>query len=152
MVNYTPAVMGKEEYKESLSPSSKIREYMLENFETINEGQTIVEASEMLLRLDLSGAPVVNKHGNMIGFLSEKDCLKFVLDSKYYNHAPSSVTHYMSTQVMTISPDDSLTSVIELFLRNNFQIYPVVDEGRVIGTISRQEILRSISDLDEASW
>ncbi len=152
MVNYTPAVMGKEEYKDSVSSGTKVREYMVENFETISENQTILEATEMLLRLNLTGAPVVDKHGGMIGFLSEKDCLKFVLDSKYYNHAPSTVTHYMSTQVMSISPNDSLTSVVELFLRNNFQIYPVVEEGRVIGTVSRQKILKSISDLDETSW
>lgn len=152
MVNYTPAVVGKSEQRGGCHSVSKISEYMVENFETISKNQTILEASELLIELGLSGAPVVDENGAMIGFLSEKDCLKYVLDSKYYNHAPSSVTHYMSTQVMTISLQDSLTSVVELFLRNNFQVYPVVDNSRVVGTISRKVVLKAISDLDEALW
>ncbi|WP_096909939.1 CBS domain-containing protein [Halobacteriovorax marinus] len=152
MVNYTPAVVGKTELKEGLKPGLTIRDYVAKNFQTISNKSTILEASEMLIRFELTGAPVVDENGSMIGFLSEKDCLKYILDSKYYNHAPSSATHYMSTQVMSISPDDSLTSVVELFLRNNFQVYPVVEEGRVIGTVSRKAILQAVAELNESSW
>ncbi len=152
MVNYTPAVMGKSESSSRSNVGHRVREFMALNFQTISKNQTILGASEMLIDLDLTGAPVVDEHGTMIGFLSEKDCLKYVLDAKYYNHAPSSVTHYMSTQVMSISPNDNLTHVVELFLRNNYQVYPVLEEGRVIGTVSRKTILKAVSDLNEASW
>lgn len=152
MVNYTPAVVGKSEGTLGPSIGTRISEFMSKGNKSISNNSTILEASELLIKYELTGAPVVNEHGTMIGFLSEKDCLKYVLDSKYYNHAPSSVTHYMSTQVMTIAPEDSLTQVVELFLRNNFQVYPVVEEGRVVGTVSRRVILKAVSELNESSW
>ncbi|WP_164848212.1 CBS domain-containing protein [Halobacteriovorax sp. HLS] len=151
MVNFTPAVVGRLN-KSEINSKESIRDHMSKAFITLSKDITISEASTSLLKMNLTGAPVVGDKGELIGFLSEKDCLKFSLDSKYYNHTPSSVEHFMSRTVMTISPSDTLLHVVELFLKNNFQIYPVVEEQRVVGVVSRKMILEAVTKMKQTSW
>lgn len=151
MVNYTPAVVGRI-IKEEINTESTVGDFMSKAFITLEKELTINEATSSLLKMNLTGAPVVNENGELAGFLSEKDCLKYVLDSKYYNHTPETVSHFMSTRVMTLSPEDSLIHVVELFLKNNYQMYPVVDDHRVVGVISRRMILDAVVNLSQTNW
>ena len=151
MVNFTPAVVGRIN-KEELGTEGIVRGFMSKAFITLDINLSVQEASLALLKMRFTGAPVVSSSGELVGFLSEKDCLKFVLDSKYYNHTPETVGHFMSSKVMTISPEDTLIHVVELFLKNNFQMYPVVDNHRVVGVISRQMILETVVNLSQTSW
>ncbi len=151
MVNYTPAVVGRIN-KSEVDTDAKVKEHMSKAFISLKKDLTIAEASTALLKMNLTGAPVVGDQGELLGFLSEKDCLKFSLDSKYYNHTPSKVENFMSKKVMTLSPEDSLLHVVELFLKNNFQIYPVVDDHRVVAVISRRMILEAVTKMKQTSW
>jgi predicted transcriptional regulator len=151
MVNYTPAVVGKMNEVNEVADVT-IREHMSGAFISLTGDMTILEATKSLLKLNLTGAPVVDEKGFLIGFLSERDCIKFNLDCKYYNHAPSNVSHYMSKKLLSLSPEDSLMHVVELFLKNNFQMYPVVEDHKVIGIVSRRMILSAVLNLQETSW
>jgi CBS domain-containing protein len=151
MVNYTPAVVGHLKDVE-INTESLIRDHMSNAYISLDEDTLINEASSSLLKMNLTGAPVVSKTGALVGFLSEKDCLKFVLDSKYYNHTPSTVGHFMSTKVMTLAPDDTLLHAVELFMKYNFQMYPVVDDHRVIGIVSRKMVLEAVTGLSQTKW
>lgn len=151
MVNYTPAIVGKINDTE-INTESLIKDHMSNAFITLDEHMPITEATSSLLKMNLSGAPVVNSSSELIGFLSEKDCLKCVLETKYYNQTPTTVGQFMSKKLITLSPNDSLLHVVELFLKNNFQMYTVVDDHRVVGIVSRKMILNSVTNLRQTKW
>ena len=74
-----------------------VRDIMYKVFTSFEEETDILEAARILLEKKISGAPVINSKREAIGFLSEKDCLKFTMDLKYYNSEPGKVRDYMFT-------------------------------------------------------
>ena len=101
----------------------------------------------------MTGAPVVNENGKLLGYLSQKDCLKYMLDLRYHNQAGGNVEQYMATTLMTIHPDESVLYIVELFISNNFQSYPVVDsDGILLGVITRSKALQVMLSMKGASW
>jgi predicted transcriptional regulator len=110
---------------------------------------TIDEATKVLAKNKFSGAPVVNEKNELIGMLSEKDCLKTIVDS-YYNQRPSSsskVKDYMSANVISVGPSKTVIEVAYMFVHSNFKRFPVVESGKLVGQISRSDVLKLISDL-----
>lgn len=152
MVNYTPK-LATVENKIHQQATRSVQDIMTESRVIIPPKMLILEAVTLILESNQSGAPVVQANGNLIGFLSEKDCLKFNLDMKYYNDCPSEVDHYMSTKLLTLSPTDSLIHVVELFLKHNFQVYPVTThDNHFVGIVTRKQILSEICKLGQTSW
>ncbi|MCB9060224.1 MAG: CBS domain-containing protein [Halobacteriovoraceae bacterium] len=109
---------------------------------------SITVAANTMLNSNISGAPVVNSSGKLLGFLSEKDCLKHAYDEKY-NQVPSGVTKdYMTKQVVVCRTNSPLFEAVDLFLKLPFHVYPVIDEeGKVVGVLQRSNILKAICDL-----
>ena len=106
------------------------------------------EAIEALLYHRISGAPVVDDHNKLIGIFSEGDCLQSVLSSTYYEGQGGGgrVGDFMSTSVDTVSPEMGIVEVVELFLKNRRRRLPVVENGRLVGQISRRDIVRAMKD------
>ena len=126
-----------------------ISEFMTRKVLTFSPDMTIYEATAVLAKNKFSGAPVVDKNNELIGMLSEKDCLKTVVDS-YYNQRPSSsltVRDYMSANVISIGEDKTVIEVAYMFVHSNFKRFPVVNGSKLVGQISRSDILKLISEL-----
>ena len=126
-----------------------ISEYMTQKVITFSPDMTIYEATAILAKNKFSGAPVVNESNELIGMLSEKDCLKTVVDS-YYNQRPSSsltVKDYMSGNVISVGEDKTVIEVAYMFVHSNFKRFPVVRGNVLVGQISRSDILKLISEL-----
>jgi len=104
----------------------------------------IHKAIKMLLEKRLSGAPIVDDAGELVGVLSKKDCLKVVFSTGYHQDRGGMVREYMSPDVTTIDADTDLVSAAEFFLNSNFRRFPVLREGRLVGQISRCDVLRSL--------
>ena len=113
---------------------------------TFSQETSINEAIHVLLEKRLSGAPVVDDANNLIGVLSKKDCLRIVLNMTYHQHWGGTVGEYMSTNVATIDSETDLMDAVELFLNSNFRRFPVLSDGRLVGQISRHDVLRSLID------
>ena len=107
----------------------------------------IGSAIESFLENKISGAPVIDKNGNLIGMLSEKDCLGTLFESSYYNNPSGHVEDYMSTEVTTINLHDSLSDVAQKFLDLRFRRLPVLDNGKLVGQISRRDVLKAVINL-----
>jgi len=125
-----------------------ISEFMTRKVLTFSPDITIYEATAILAKNKFSGAPVVDKDNELIGMLSEKDCLKTVVDS-YYNQRPSSsltVRDYMSGNVISIGEDKTVIEVAYMFVHSNFKRFPVVKGNKLVGQVSRSDILKLISD------
>ena len=128
--------------------SIKVKDYMAAQLVTFYPGTDILEAIQTLLEYRISGATVVDNLGNIVGILSEKDCLAVALQTSYHGQRDSTVEHFMSQDVKTVHANTSLVEVARLFLDTNHRRYPVVnDEGRLIGQISRRDVLKALQAL-----
>lgn len=126
-----------------------VKDYMAAHLVTFKAETDILEAIHVLVDKRISGAPVVDKLGNIIGILSEKDCLEVALQSSFYGELGGQVEEFMSSQVETVDANASIVDVAKLFLESNFRRYPVVDENnRLVGQISRRDVLKAL----EALW
>lgn len=133
--------------------SVKIRDYMTTNLVTFSAQTDIFEAIDKLLKYSISGAPVVDEAGHIIGMFSESDCLRSALQAGYYEGQAGGgvIGEYMSVQLDTISPEDNIIEVAQLFIAKHRRRLPVVEEGRLIGQVSRRDLLRAMKDFAQLS-
>jgi CBS domain-containing protein len=125
-----------------------VRDYMAAQLVTFHPDTDILEAIHLLVRNRISGAPVVDKLGNIVGVLSEKDCLEVALQSSYHGEMGGRVKEYMTADIATVSANASLVDVARLFLQTNYRRYPVVDDdNRLVGQISRRDVLKALEEL-----
>ena len=122
----------------------KIREHMDRHVPTLRPETDILEAIGFLLKKKVTGAPVMDASGRLVGIITEKDCLKLVAAGVAGNLPRGSVASFMTPDPMTISPDMDVYYAAGVFLNNNFRRLPVVEDGKLVGAITRFDILRVI--------
>ncbi len=109
---------------------------------TVREEDRISEVVRVLVAKRYSGAPVVDERGQLIGMLSEKDCIAALMRAVIHGLPCSHVRDVMTRQLTTVDPEDHLLTIANHFLYNNRRRLPVVDEaGRLVGQISRSDLL-----------
>ena len=124
-----------------------IKEFMAKQLITFQSDTPIETAMESFLENKISGAPVLNNQGKLVGVLSEKDCMRTLFESSYYNNLGGLVTAYMSTDLKTINKHDTLSNVADEFIKSRFRRFPVMEGDKLVGQISRRDILRAIVKL-----
>lgn len=131
-----------------------ITNYMTKNVITFDPDQSIYDAIDIMLEKRISGGPVLNSSGDLIGMLSEKDCLKIMVDAAYHNQLNNDgvVKHYMSTQIATVDISKDVVDVANMFLSSNFRRYPVVENGKLKGQVSRRDVMKAASKLRGTTW
>lgn len=135
--------------------NTPVTEYMTPKSRLIvfHPEQSILEVINLLLKHKISGAPVLNEHGELIGMISEKDCLRVLVDSLYHNMPPGKVKDYMSQQVTSVKAHETILQIAEKFLGSHFKRFPVIDtEGKLIGQISRADVLKATHDIPFTEW
>ena len=112
---------------------------------TINETDTLGNAQQLLSQHRIRHLPVISE-GKLSGMLSERDCLQIAMVAAQDTCVAGPVSQYMSKNVETVSSDMSLAQLAGLFTSNRqFRRFPVVDDGKLVGQISRSDVLRAIS-------
>lgn len=127
--------------------SMLVKDYMVADHLAFSPETEVLKAIQALLDHGLSGAPVVDEQGALLGFLSEKDALKVALNASYYEEPAGPVRQYMTANVVTLDADASMADAIELFVNKPYRCYPVVSEGHVQGQLSRREALIALQKL-----
>ncbi len=122
----------------------KVKEYMGRTKTTFAPDMDVLRAIHILIEQKISGAPVVDEHGNLVGFLSEKDCMKVALNAGYHGESGGRVAEFMSNNVETIDVETPIIEVAEFFLQSTLRRYPVVEENRLVGAISRRDVLMAL--------
>ncbi len=132
--------------------SVKVRDYMTTKLIAFKPHTDLFEAIDVLIRNNISGAPVIDGEGMLIGLLSELDCLKGILSNSYYDYEAlgGSVSEYMTTVVDVVSVDDDILTVSSRFINDRRRRFPVLDNGRLVGQISRRDVLRAVKDFSSA--
>ena len=123
------------------------RDFMSSDLVVLTPDMEILRAMELLMTRGISGAPVVDPHGNLVGILTERDCLGVAFDASYHQQPGGKIAEYMSRDVETVPASLDLVAVIERFLRSRYRRFPVLEGTRLVGQISRRDILRAILEL-----
>lgn len=132
--------------------SIKAKDYMTANLVTLSPDTSVMEAIRILLDKGISGAPVVDKMGRLVGLLSEKDCMRVATHAGYYGEAGGKVSEFMSPDVITVEGDTSVIEIAKMFMEKPFKRYPVMDDNRLVGSISRRDVLKAILAIHEHVW
>jgi len=126
--------------------SKSVGDYMATELVSFGPNDDIIGAMRMLLERHLSGAPVLDSGGQMIGILSQKDCLEIVYNTAYHQDWGGQVEQYMNRQVEHIDANSSILEAAEKFLHSSYRRFPVLREGQLVGQISRHDILRALDE------
>ena len=124
-----------------------VDDYMTRTLIQFAPDENIHAAAKSLLEKRISGAPVVDEAGELVGVLSKKDCLQEVYNASYHKDWGGRVDEYMSREVRTIESGTDIIAVADLFVESSFRRFPVMENGRMVGQISRQDILRALYDI-----
>ncbi len=124
--------------------SIAVKDYMSASLVTFTPDMDVMNAINVLVKNRISGAPVIDERGNLIGLLSEKDCMKVAIQAGYYEQLGGRVDDYMTKKVITVEADSSVLEVAKLFMEKGPRRYPVVEDNRLVGQISRRDVLRSL--------
>jgi CBS domain-containing protein len=127
--------------------SIRARDYMTRDLVKFAPDTEIMDAISLLVDRGISGAPVVDENGTVVGILSEKDCLAVALQAAYYAERAGPVSQYMTRSVETLDADTPIAEVARRFVASGRRRFPVVDGTRIVGQISRHDVLRAIRDL-----
>ena len=126
------------------------REIMTTRLVTVPPELPIFDAIRILLRNQISGAPVVDTSGALIGMLSELDCLKVLANGEFYDDDHSEkgvVRNYMTSVTQSIDPDSDIYTLAQYFLNHTVRRLPVVSGSQLLGQISRRDVLRTIEEI-----
>jgi CBS domain-containing protein len=128
--------------------SIKVKDYMNTRPVTFKSSSSLSVALDKMLISDQIGGPVIDENSHVVGFLSEQDIIQKLLKVGYYCQDSDTVADCMHQDVAFVKPNDSVLRLAEEMLPNKPKIYPVLDENeRLIGVISRRDILRAIATL-----
>jgi CBS domain-containing protein len=137
-----------------------VRDLMTRDPETLSENEPVVTAVRKLLRRRVSGAPVLDADGNLVGVISEYDLLGWHdrainelakndsdLDPSRYGRLieAESIAAVVTRPATAIDQGADMTSALRLMLERKVRRLPVTDGGQLVGVISRADILRAMA-------
>jgi len=131
-----------------------VTDYMTKKLVTFTANQSILEVMEQFTKYNISGGPVLDENGFLVGIISEADCMKQISESRYFNQPilDKSVEKFMTKDVETIPHDMSIFDVAGAFHKNKRRRLPVMKDGLLIGQISRKDIVIAALKLSGANW
>ena len=122
----------------------KAMDIMNANVITIMKDEDIYEAIRVMVLNNITGLPVLNADETLAGIITEKDVLRLLCEM---DDRPGTVEDYMTAEVVCFDQHDCLHDVAESLAANPFRRVPILDRGRLVGIISRKDILRHIREL-----
>ena len=132
-----------------------ITDYMVRDLITFKPDTEISVVIKSLLENRITGAPVLNDKKEVVGLIDDKDCLNVLVSGAYYNQPvdKDTVATYMSNVMKTISVNSSVLDAADVFVNSKYKRLLVMDDnGKLVGQISRRDILRAIKDMNTNTW
>jgi CBS domain-containing protein len=121
---------------------------------TFSPDQTIQEVIDIIIEKRISGAPVLDTQRKLVGIISEKDCLRIIVDQAYHNLPiePKKVSDYMTVNVKTLSSESDVVEAANEFLNTPIRRLPIIEKGVLIGQVSRRDILKASKNISPTTW
>lgn len=133
--------------REKIEMKEQITAVMQSDFLTLHSEMPIRHAAGLLHSSGQAAAPVVDDSGVLIGILTQKDCFRPAMYAAYYQQWRGTVKEQMSCPVMTIDSDVDLVAAAEKFLAEPHRAFPVIESGKLIGMLRREDVLRRFLEL-----
>lgn len=118
-----------------------ISSLMRVDFPRLTPATPIRDAAAALVAAGQSGAPVVDETGEIVGMLTQKDCFRAALNASYYRQWSGTVSAAMSRGALTLPADTDLVAAAQAFLDHPHRLFPVIDNGRLVGVLHRGDVL-----------
>ncbi len=156
-MNFRPEMKSKEQLAAGQVPAyESVTQYMVKASELISfrPDQSIESVIDVIIEKGISGAPVLDEKRKLVGIISEKDCLRIIVDQAYHNLPSSSrkVSDYMTANVKTLPSSCDIVEAANEFLNSPVRRLPIVDNGILIGQISRRDVLRASKNIRATTW
>ncbi|NJB71736.1 putative transcriptional regulator [Saonia flava] len=147
-------VRAKEVAKKEYNAPILVSDYMTKKLITFRPDQSILEVMESFAKNHISGGPVMDNNGFLVGIISEADCMKQISESRYFNLPilDKSVETYMTKNVETIPHDMSIFDAAGVFAMHKRRRLPVMKNGILVGQISRKDIVIAALKLSGQNW
>jgi len=125
--------------------SVNLRDYMLPNPVKVRAEDNVLDAMQVIIDNKISGVCVVDADANLVGILSELDCLRAVLGAIYNNSNIGKVEEYMASDNLVVAhPNEDIVDVAQDMLLKNKRRRPVVEDGKLIGQITCRQLLSAV--------
>lgn len=144
----------KQQQNSTVDAPFKVSDYMTRDLITFKPEQSVEQVIESLINNRISGGPVVNDSNELVGIISEGDCLKQISDSRYYNMPmeQDTVEKRMIRNVETIDGNMNVFDAAKKFLDSKIRRFPIVEDGKLVGQISQKDILKAAIKLKGQNW
>jgi CBS domain-containing protein len=146
---------GERAKKVKVTPSKlTVADVMTSQLVIFKPEQSIHEVMRAFIKHRISGGPVVDESRKLVGVISEADCMKEISDSRYFNLPilDKSVAHFMTKEVDTIDANTSVFDAASLFSKSSRRRYPVMENNRLVGQVSRKDIVIAALEMKSQTW
>ena len=146
---------GERAKKVKVTPSKlTVADVMTSQLVIFKPEQSIHEVMRAFIKHRISGGPVVDESGKLVGVISEADCMKEISDSRYFNLPilDKSVAHFMTKEVDTIDANTNVFDAASLFSKSSRRRYPVMENNRLVGQVSRKDIVIAALEMKSQTW
>ena len=145
---------ARKQQNTTIDKALKVKDYMTTNLITFRPDQKIHSAVEAIIKNKISGGPVVNDKNELVGIISEGDCLKQLSESRYYNMPLEEdlVENRMARDVETIDGNMDIFDAANKFLNSKRRRFPILENGKLVGQISQKDILKAALELKSENW
>lgn len=121
-----------------------IADYMTKNLMTVKQDTDVLVTIKQLLSHKVTCAPVLDKSGKLVGMFSEKDSMKVVLDASYNLGMSGQVVDFMNKNIISVDASSSIVDLADKFQDSSVRSFPVFDDDKLVGIISRTDVLRAL--------
>ncbi|PIE42998.1 MAG: CBS domain-containing protein [Gammaproteobacteria bacterium] len=122
-----------------------VRDHMKPAVHVFNENTSVEEIVQVLIKSKISGGPVINDNKELLGYVTEQDCIKQMLNDSYYCEEHQIASDIMRQNPLFVSPDEDIVKIAEMMANKKPKQYPVVEDGKVVGIITRAEVLNALN-------
>ena len=119
----------------------KVKDIMVTDVITTKKQTPVYQAIAAMVENNITGLPIINDDGTIAGIFSEKEVLTLLYSVE---DVDAKIEDYMTKNPITFGPEDDIVEIIDCFVKSDFHRVPIVDKGRLIGIVSRKDIIQYI--------
>lgn len=132
-----------------VTSSKTARDIMTKSVIKVTPDQDLFDVIGLFVKHKISGAPVVDKNDRYLGVFSERSSISLLVDAAERGTPTTRIEGFVDTAAQTVTPDTGLWTIAQIFLSSHYRRLPVLENGRVIGLISRRDVLKAAHSLLE---